>query len=116
MPKAPPRHTPGTTADRHKPRENIYDKARPHAAARGYGARHKRWRKIILQRDPLCVYCKRQGKITPATVADHIETIAEAPERQYDTDNGQGLCKACHDTIKQREDAAQRRTGRPLGR
>ena len=35
-----------------------------------------RWRKRAkahLRREPLCAMCLRQGKVTPATIADHIE-------------------------------------------
>jgi hypothetical protein len=32
------------------------------------------WRKVKqqLQKEPLCGFCERQGKVTAATVADHI--------------------------------------------
>jgi len=37
-----------------------------------YGTqRWKRRRRLHLQQHPLCVMCERQGKLTPATVADH---------------------------------------------
>lgn len=66
------------------------------AASRGYDAHHRRWRKAVLRRDPLCVLHKQRGEIVAATIADHIIPIAIAPERRLDLDNGRGLCRDCH--------------------
>ena len=68
-----------------------------------YGPRHERWRHLILARDPFCVLCK-QTPPNVSTVADHIVPIAVAPERQFDLDNGQGLCAPCHNRPKQSEE------------
>jgi 5-methylcytosine-specific restriction enzyme A len=39
-----------------------------------YGTqRWKRRRRLHLAQHPLCVMCERMGKVTPATVADHVE-------------------------------------------
>jgi HNH endonuclease len=60
---------------------------------------HRRWlrlRRMQLRSHPLCVICEKQGRLTPATVADHIE-----PHRGslYLFWYGalQSLCKQCHD-------------------
>jgi len=59
----------------------------------------KEWktiRLIVLQRNPFCVECKKNGINILATEVDHIEDIKDAPERILETDNLQGLCKKCH--------------------
>lgn len=57
--------------------------------------------------------CKQVGLITPAAVVDHIEPVSEAPERAFDPDNLQSLCKRCHDKYKQ---AQERGRGLPGAR
>jgi 5-methylcytosine-specific restriction protein A len=57
---------------------------------RGYDARHRRWRKIILWRDPLCKGCGR----ALSTHADHIVPLSQGGDWQVS--NGQGLCQSCH--------------------
>jgi hypothetical protein len=51
----------------------------------------------VLSRNPLCVECERQGRITPATVVDHIIPHKGNLELFWDEDNLQALCKPCHD-------------------
>lgn len=75
---------------------------RESATRRGYGAAHRRWREMVLARDPLCVMCKANGRIVPATVADHIVPIKRGGAR-FDMDNGQGLCHDCHNRKTQGE-------------
>ena len=63
-------------------------------------ARWKRRRLAQLEAEPLCRYCKALGKITQATIADHV-----VPHRG-DHDlffNGKlaSSCKPCHDGMKQ---------------
>lgn len=58
-------------------------------------------RRQILTRDPICVHCHQRE----ATVADHIIPIAEHGPNT--TDNGQGLCRGCHNT----KTAAERNRG-----
>lgn len=65
-----------------------------------------RWRarrKAQLDAEPLCRICKRQGRATPARVADHIK-----PHRGDLTlfwcGDLQSLCKPCHDSTKAQEE------------
>ena len=65
--------------------------------------RSKQWkarRELQLTLEPLCALCKQLGRLTPATVADHV-----VPHRG-DHDlfwNGalQSLCAPCHSSVKQ---------------
>ena len=67
------------------------------ADARGYDARWRRARKAFLQRHPLCAECMKEGKLTPATVVDHIVPHRGDPRLFWDEKNWQPLCKDCHD-------------------
>lgn len=79
------------------------------AYRRLYRSHH--WREVRaahLANHPLCVFCLAQGRITPATVVDHI-----APHRGdvglfFDPGNLQSLCDAqpyrCHSSAKQSEE------------
>ena len=73
------------------------DRVRGGADARGYDARWRRARKAFLGRHPLCVECQRDGKLTPATVVDHIVPHRGDQKLFWDQTNWQPLCKDCHD-------------------
>lgn len=49
-----------------------------------------------LRRHPLCVRCLAQGRVTAASVLDHIIPIRAAPEKQHDPSNHQSLCAEHH--------------------
>jgi 5-methylcytosine-specific restriction enzyme A len=79
---------------------------RPSAAARGYGRAWQKLRAFILARDPLCDVCDEAGRVTPATMVDHI-----VPKHLGGTDddsNLRGICKPCHDTKSALEGQASR--------
>ena len=83
--------------------------ARGTSTQRGYGARHRKWRKLVLHNDPKCVTClaKHPEVVRPSIVADHIVPLD--PKHPLDGDwsieNGQGLCHTCHSvkTAKERD-------------
>ena len=65
----------------------------------------KAWKQLRLDhlaKEPLCVYCQREGKITPATVVDHIKAHKGDLNLFYDPNNLQSLCKVHHDSSKQK--------------
>lgn len=72
------------------------DLARGTPAQRGYDTPgHRRFRRIVLTRDPLCVLCG-----TPSKVADHYplsrrDLVAQGLNPN-DPDRGRGLCATCH--------------------
>ena len=78
-------------------RQYSTDRVRGGADARGYNAEWRRARKAFLQKHPLCEECRKDGRLTPATVVDHI--IPHRGDRKlfWDENNWQPLCKGCHD-------------------
>ena len=54
-----------------------------------------------LRLEPTCRLCRQAGRVTPATVADHIEPHRGDRARFFDPANLQSLCKTCHDGVKQ---------------
>ena len=71
------------------------------SAQRGYGYKWQNARKQWLAQHPLCVMCKAQGRITAATVVDHIRPHKGDQRLFWDTSNWQSLCKRHHDSDKQ---------------
>jgi 5-methylcytosine-specific restriction enzyme A len=61
--------------------------------------RWRRLRRYQLRREPLCAMCLDRGRVTLATIADHVE-----PHRgnwnKFLTGKLQSLCKPCHDRDK----------------
>jgi 5-methylcytosine-specific restriction endonuclease McrA len=76
-----------------------------------YGRRWKGLRAAFLQRHPFCTYCQDRGIWRIATVVDHIIPHQGDLELFYAQSNWQPLCKRCHDSVKQREEATGRREG-----
>lgn len=57
-----------------------------------------RWRKVRklhLQANPLCVECQKEGRVTEATVLDHIKRVNDGGSF-WDSSNHQGLCTSHH--------------------
>ena len=76
---------------------------RPSAWRRGYDARWRRLRLMILRRDKfVCCVCGKPG----ATEVDHIKPLVEGGEN--DDGNLQSLCRRCH-AIKTGRDAKAKR-------
>ncbi|WP_413732329.1 HNH endonuclease signature motif containing protein [Sodalis sp. RH20] len=81
-----------------------------------YGSKWDRMRLAFLREHPLCVMCKRQGRVVAAAIVDHIvahrlkdalqsgnaEAITKAQKLFWDRKNWQSLCKQHHDSTKQR--------------
>lgn len=51
--------------------------------------------RIFREENPLCVECRKVGRLVAATVTDHIipKDICQDP---WDQSNWQPLCKTCH--------------------
>lgn len=77
------------------------DRDRGTASQRGYGASWRKLRAWFLRRHPLCAACEAKGRLTAATVVDHV-----LPRRFGGTDhprNLQPLCATCHNAKTARE-------------
>jgi len=58
-------------------------------------SRWQKTRKAHLQANPLCVMCSEEGRVTAATVVDHIKRVRDGGGF-YDPSNHQGLCSRHH--------------------
>ena len=66
-------------------------------AQRGYGGRWQRARLAYLAKHPLCRMCEAQGRVTEATLVDHIVDHRGDMVKFWDSEgNWQPLCKPCH--------------------
>ena len=72
------------------------DRLRGGADARGYNSGWRKARKAFLQQHPLCVQCMKEGRLTPATVVDHIVPHRGNERLFWDVNNWQPLCADCH--------------------
>lgn len=97
MPHCPNLTEGGRCDECRKGAQGALQERRGTSAQRGYGARHRKWRKIILARDPICRGCDR----APSRIADHIVPLEFGGD--WEIENGQGLCWACHEWKKRRE-------------
>lgn len=62
----------------------------------------ERWRRIRraqLRAEPLCRFCLDNGRVTQATIADHVVSHG-GDWNQFLTGKLQSLCKPCHDGFK----------------
>lgn len=71
----------------------------------GYGYAWQKARSGCLVSHPLCVYCDREGRVTAATIVDHIVAHRGDQALFWDKANWQSLCATHHSRDKQREEA-----------
>jgi len=76
------------------------------SSQRGYDYRWQKAREQYLNEHPLCVFCERNGRTAGAKVVDHIVAHRGDMVLFWDQTNWQSLCKPCHDSVKQAEEAA----------
>lgn len=81
----------------YKPNDDKPSRVNPFAT---YGTTWNKMRLRYLAENPLCVFCKANGRLTPANVIDHIEPHRGDEKLFWDTANWQPLCKHCHDKVK----------------
>jgi 5-methylcytosine-specific restriction protein A len=78
---------------------------------------NNRWRKAskaYLKDNPLCVHCKKEDRLTPATEVDHIIPHGGDMKRFWDKSNWQSLCKKCHSKKTTLEDGGFGNTPKSL--
>ncbi len=118
MPDAPPMYRPPGTrndAQRARQRKRAYDRQRRETQPfrRWYNlALWQRRRAHQLASEPLCRVCAAAGKVTPATIADHV-----IPHRGdwtlFAGGELQSLCKFHHDSTKQAAEEKRQGVARP---
>lgn len=95
--------------------ERQKDQKRGTAAQRGYDGRWRRERQEFLRATvlrqrlreyPCCETCLANGKITQATVVDHIIPHRGNYELMWDRENWAALCGSCHNVKTAKEDGA----------
>ena len=89
---------------RERDKTKLLESNRKSASERGYDSRWQKARRTYLAHHPLCAECQRQGKLTPATVVDHIVPHKGDRHLFWDKSNWQSLCKSCHDSKTAKED------------
>jgi 5-methylcytosine-specific restriction protein A len=81
---------------------------------RGYGRQHQKLREQLLYQEPLCRLCmqKNPPRRTPATIADHIVSIAKGGA-VHDLANMQPVCASCHNdkSLRDQGKRVKRRIG-----
>jgi len=83
----------GGRCEKHRRQERQrYDNERGTAAQRGYDARWRQIRAIVLAEEPLCRECSRQGRVMPAKDVHHINGNPRDNRRE----NLEPLCHECH--------------------
>ena len=81
-----------------------YERERGSAAKRGYGAAWRKARLGFLASHPLCTACEKIGRVTAATVVDHIVAHKGSQALFWAYSNWQALCAPCHNSKTARED------------
>ena len=68
-------------------------------------ARWQRLRARQLEREPLCRYCAEDGRVTEATVCDHLDghPVGETEAKFWAGPFG-SVCRMCHDSLSRRRD------------
>ena len=88
--------------DKHERERLATGYAKGKTTERGYGARWRKLRALVLSRDDyLCQTCKASGKLTPATEVDHVR--AKAHGGSDDASNLKAICTPCHRAKTARE-------------
>ncbi len=77
---------------------------RESSSARGYGYKWQQARTGFLSKHPLCVQCQSRGRVTAASVVDHIKPHRGDMSKFWERSNWQALCATCHSVKTAAED------------
>ncbi|MCK5604813.1 HNH endonuclease [Candidatus Pacearchaeota archaeon] len=78
----------------------------------------RRWRatrELHLSTEPLCRPCKKEGRLVPAVLVDHIKPHKGDEELFWDESNRQSMCDLCHRQKSAREDGVFGNPVKPKG-
>lgn len=76
---------------------------RPTPCQKGYGYKWQQRRKVFLGAHPLCAECERLGRLTPATVVDHVIPHKGDMVLFWQEENWQSLCARHHNMKSAKE-------------
>ena len=96
MPYAAPTHQQPISKAGKRNYDRVLDKRRGNAQSRGYNWRWQKARLAHLGKHPLCIECSTLGRVTAASVVDHIVPHRGDQELFWDLSNWQSLCAPCH--------------------
>lgn len=82
------------------------DAGRPSSNERGYNYRWNKVSKLYLQAHPLCVECRKHGRVVAAECVDHIKPHKGDMTLFWDENNWQALCLSCNSAKAAREEGA----------
>lgn len=85
-------------------RKARFDQTRKNSHERGYTYQWSQAREVFLKAYPLCTRCEQRGRLTPATVVDHIIPHRGDDDLFWDETNWQPLCASCHSRKTAKED------------
>ena len=74
---------------------------RTSARERGYTTQYEKLRRAVLARQPLCVRCLTEGRITQATQTHHIVPLSEGGRNEFS--NLEPICELCHRALHKAE-------------
>lgn len=63
---------------------------------RYHTTRWRNYRKSFIKSNPLCIECKKVGKLVPTQVIGHIIPVSEKPELFWEPTNHKALCQSCN--------------------
>lgn len=95
-------HEAGEFCPQSRQNRQAADARRGNFRQRGYTPTWDKFRVLVLQAEPFCRWCRKRGKLIPATLVDHIVPLA-AGGPLLDWDNACPMCTTCH-AIKTAED------------
>ncbi|NLN72464.1 MAG: HNH endonuclease [Thermoplasmatales archaeon] len=98
-----PRLTDGRYCEEHaKEAASTYERnQRDPGTHKRYGSSWRKARKTFLEGHPFCELCRREGRLTRATVAHHI--TATRYGGTDDEENLMALCNRCHSALHGRQ-------------
>lgn len=95
---------PGYCEPHTKQRTREVDSRRGTAKERGYTYRWRQARAAFLAECPLCRECEKAGRLTAATVVDHVVPHKGNDTLFWERGNWQPLCASCHSVKTATED------------
>ncbi|WP_409839528.1 hypothetical protein [Brevundimonas sp.] len=75
--------------------------------------RWQRTRKDQLSAHPLCAMCQEGGRVTPATICNHVDKKSKQTEKGFFAGPFNSLCATHHDSTQQRVESREARGMNP---